>query len=154
MPKGTCTRGKSPSHDNQHCAAHEATCHKCGKQGHFKFVCRSSIPVIGVQANKSSPDDDIFLGVVTSEDSISHNPWSVTLQLNSVPMKFHIDTGAEVTVISESVHKKVGSPSLCEPDQTLRGPSSKTLPVKGTFSAQFQYGTVITEQNRYVVAEL
>ena len=93
---------------------------------------------------------------MTSEDSISHNPWSVTLELNSVPVKFHIDTGAEVTVISESIYKKVGSPSLCEPDQTLRGPSNQTLPVKGKFSAQFQYGTIniTTEQNCYVVAEL
>ena len=125
-----------------------------GKQGHFKSVCRSSAPVRGVQADKSSSDDDISLGVVTSEDSASHNPWSVTLQLNSVPVKFHIDTGAEVTVISESIYKKVGSPSLCEPDQTLRGPSNQTLPVKGKFSAQFQYGTITTEQNCYVVAEL
>ena len=155
VPKGTCTRcGKSPSHDRQHCAACEATCHKCGKQGHFKSVCRSSAPVRGVQADKSSSDDDIFLGVVTSEDSTSFNPWSVILQLNSVPVNIHIDTGAEVTVISESIYKKVGSLSLCEPDQTLRGPSNQTLPVKGKFSAQFQYGTITTEQDCYVVAEL
>ena len=91
---------------------------------------------------------------MTSENSTSHNPWSVTLQLNSVPVKFHIDTGAEVTVISESIYKKVGSPSLCEPDQTLGGPSNQTLPVKGKLSAQFQYGTITTEQNCYVVARL
>ena len=99
VPKGTCTHcGKSPSHDHQHCAPCEATCHKCGKQGHFKLsVCRSLAPVRGVQADKSLSDDEILLGDVTPEDSISHNPWSVTLQLNSVPVKFHIDTDAEVS---------------------------------------------------------
>ena len=117
-----------PCHNRQHYAAREATCHKCGKEGHFKSVCRSSAPVRGVQTDKSSTDHDIFLGVVTSEDSISHNSWSVILQLNSVPVKFHIDTGAEVTIISESIYKKVSSLSLCEPDQTLHGPSNQTLP--------------------------
>ena len=82
--RGTCNHcGKSPSHDRQHCTARDATCHKCGKRGHFKSVCRSSVTVRGVQASNSSSDhEDIFLGVVTSEDSVNHNLWSVTLQLN------------------------------------------------------------------------
>jgi len=91
---------------------------------------------------------------VTSEDSTNQNPWSVTLQLNSVPIKFHIDTGTEVTVINESVYQKVGSPSLYKPDQNLRGPSNHSLPVKGKFSALLQYGVSTTEQNCYVVTDL
>ena len=66
--------------------------------------------------------------MVTS-DSTNHNPWSVTLQLNSVPVEFHNDTGAEVTVINETVYQKVGGPSLCKSDQILRGPSNNSLPV-------------------------
>ena len=154
IPKEACSRcGKFSSHDRQHCAARDATCHKCGKRGHFKSVCRSSVTVRGVQASKSPNDDeDHFLGTVTSEESTNHNPWNVTLQLNSVPVKFHIDTRAEVTVINESVHKKVGSPSLYKSDQSLRGPSNHPLTVKG--SAQFQYGTITTEQHCYVVTGL
>ena len=156
IPSAACSRcGKFPSHDRQHCAARDATCHKCGKRGHFKSVCRSSVTVRGVQASKSPNDDeDHFLGTVTSEKSTNHNPWNVTLQLNSVPVKFHIDTGAEVTVINESIHKKVGSPSLYKSDQSLRGPSNHPLTVKGKFSAQFQYGTITTEQHCYVVTGL
>ena len=69
-------------------------------------------------------------------------------------MKFHVDTGAEVTVINESVHKKVGSPSLYKSDQTLRGPSNHSSTVKRNFPAQFQYGTITTEQHCYVVTGL
>ena len=38
---------------------------------------------------------------------------------------FHIDTGAEVSVIPDQVHKKLGSPTLTPPNQTLKGPSNE-----------------------------
>ena len=74
--------------------------------------------------------------------------------MNSILVQFHIDTWAEVTVINDTVHKKVGSPSLSQSDQTLRGPSNQSLPVKGKFLAQFQYSGVTTEHNSYVVTDL
>ena len=36
----------------------------------------------------------------------------------------------------------------------MRGPSNHPLTVKGKFSAQFQYGTITTEQHCYVVTGL
>ena len=154
--RGTCSRcGKYPPHDRQHCTARDAVCHKCGKRGHFQSVCRnrSSVPVRGVQASEQVQSEDNFLGVVTSADT-NENLWIVTLQMNNTSVKFHIDTGAEVTVINDSVHEKVGSPSLTQSDQTLRGPSNQSLPVKGKFLAHFQYGGITTEQNCYVVTDL
>lgn len=74
--------------------------------------------------------------------------------MNNTSVKFHIDTGAEVTVINDSVHKKVGSPSLNQSDQTLHDPNKQSLPVKGKFLAQFQYGGITTEQNCYVMTDL
>ena len=107
----------------------------------------------GVQASEPVPSEDNFLGVVTSTE-INENPWIVTLQMNNTLVKFYIDTGAEVTVINDSVHKKVGSPSLNQSDQTLHGPSNQSLLVKGNFLAQFQYGGITEEQNCYVVTDL
>ena len=34
--------GKSPTHPRNQCPAREAKCHKCGKQGHYQSMCRSS----------------------------------------------------------------------------------------------------------------
>ena len=154
-PKGTCSRcGKFPPHDRQHCVARDAVCCKCGKSGHFQSVCRSSVTIRGVQASHPPSSEENFLGVVTSTNTTNDNPWIVTLQMNSIPVQFHIDTGAEVTVINDTVYKKVGSPSLSQSDQTLRGPSNQSLPVKGKFLAQFQYSGVTTEHNCYVVTDL
>ena len=58
--------------------------------------------ISGVQAAYSEPFDDYFLKAVGAHSENSNDPWAVTLQLNETPMEFHIDTGAEVTVISDA----------------------------------------------------
>ena len=51
------------------------------------------------------------------------NLWTVTLQLLNTSVEFHNDTETEVMiVVSETVHQIVGSLSLTQLDQTLRGP--------------------------------
>ena len=55
-----------------------------------------------VQASDDSQDK--FLGVIHSEtDSLSSTeaPWTTNLELNGRNIEFKIDTGADVTVISE-----------------------------------------------------
>jgi len=64
--------------------------------------------------------EDGFLGAVTSETLLQHQ-WLVTVVLNGVPVEFNIDTGADVTVITEDLYHQVGSPCLKVPDQTLKG---------------------------------
>lgn len=35
------------------------------------------------------------------------DPWTVTVSLNTQTVEFHIDTGADVTVIPEKLYKKL-----------------------------------------------
>ena len=98
-------------------------------------------------------EEDGFLGVVTSETS-PQNPWVVTVELNRVPVEFHIDTGAEVTVITEDLYHRVGSPSLQLPDQTLKGANNQSLSVKGMFIGRFSYCDTYADQHCYVVSDL
>lgn len=108
---GTCSRcGKLPFHDHKKCAAHEVVCHKCGTKSHFQSVCRSA-NVQGVYTSNSQPSDNNFFRVATSDEK-TDDPWIVTLQLNNTSVEFHMDTGVEVTVVSDTIHNKVGSPSL------------------------------------------
>ena len=95
------------------------------------------------------PLDDAFMGAVGER-----NPWVVTLKLNGTLIKFCIDTGAEVTVISEQIHDHAGRPFLSSPDRTLKGPDAHCLPVKGYFIATLQWGTKETRQRVNVVERL
>ena len=67
---------------------------------------------------------------------------------------FHTVTGAEVSVIPDQVCKKLGSPPVIPPNQTLRGPSNKDLPVKGWFTVKLVQGDCETEQQLYVTEGL
>ena len=152
-----CTRcGKRPTHDRQHCPARDATCRKCGKRGHYQAVCRSArVSAVDTGSNPSqeSSECDAFLG--TLGDSPSHgDPWAVTLEMNETPMKLHIDTGADVTVISEQAWRKLGQPALSPPSRTLRGAGTQELSTTGRFTAMLSIDSHAAEEQVYVVKGL
>ena len=121
-------------------------------------MCRSKKKVGEVYHDSASNDyecddyeyDDVFFG---SAETKHDNPWLISLQLEGKPVEFHIDTGAEVSVIPELVYKKIGSP-LSPVKQTLRGPSNAVLPVKGLFSAILSRDSQQSKQDIYVAAKL
>ena len=49
-----------------------------------------------------SSSSSSFLGAVYEEDT-RKDPWAVELSLQGTPVSLHIDTGAEVTVISKEM---------------------------------------------------
>ena len=53
------------------------------------------------------------------------------LSLDGKPVSLHIDTGAEVNVITESMWRDIDQPTLLQSDRTPRGLDSHTLPVLG-----------------------
>ena len=156
--KSVCGRcGKSPSHDRQHCPAKDAACRECGKRGHYKVMCRSKKKVGEVYHETASNDyecdeyEDVFFGSVNAEND---NPWLVSLQLEGKLVEFHIDTGAEVSVIPEPLYEKIGSPVLTPVKQTFRGASNAVMPIKGRFSATLSRDGQQTKQEIYVAAKL
>ena len=101
----------------------------------------------------ASPSE-VFLGSLTKGGANPSCPWAVTLSLNGKPTLFEIDTGAEVTVISQRIHKEIGSLSLNPPKRTLWGPCNRALPVKGQFIGKLCQGNREVEQEVFVVEEL
>ena len=71
-----------------------------------------------------------------------------------MPTEFDIDTGAEVSVISEKQHKVIGSPSLSPASRRLRGPSNYSLPVTGCFTGILKRGSQEVHQEIFVVKNL
>ena len=98
-------------------------------------MCKSTkkVEVHQGTSTEQNNDSEAFLGAVRTENS---NPWIVSLQVMNEVVNFHTDTGAAVSIIPYQVYRKLGSPSLTPPNQTLRGPSNELLPVKGRFSTK------------------
>ena len=144
-----CSRcGKIPAHDRQHCPARDAICRGCGKKGHYQSQCRSA-KVSNIEAG-----EDVFLGTVGDSRSASSEPWVATVNVNGTPIELLIDTGAEVTVMSEETWMQVGKPTLSPPGRTLRGPSSHKLSTTGKFMAELSVSNRSATAEVYVVRGL
>eukprot|EP00731_Ephydatia_muelleri_P013230 Em0007g540a len=84
-----------------------------------------------------------FVGIL---DAGGERPWFVTLQLQGISVRFKIDTGADVTVIPESVFKRIRNANLMHSDRILCGPAKNALHVIGQFNATLKHrGGVTTD---------
>ena len=148
-----CTRcGQLPKHNKRNCPAKDSICHKCHKKGHFKAVCRSTRQVREVLVNEDNQEE--FLGVIHSEtDSLSSTeaPWTTTLELNGRNIDFKIDTGADVTVISEQEYLFEQDGPLTQTNRVLSGPSQQKLDVCGQFVGNLSNQFQTTQQEVYVI---
>ena len=105
-----------------------------------------------VRAVTSEVSNDQFLGVVTTPNSC--NLWNVTVLLNGNAVEFKLDTGADVSVISEEIFKTLEISSLHTTDTNLTGAGSQPLQVCGKFEADLQYKARSSRQTVYVVSTL
>ena len=146
-----CPRcGKEP-HSRESCPAKDAVCSKCGKRNHFAAVCRTKIPVTS-EVTTASPADVAFLDYVAPTEA--GRAWLTPIELCGQVITFNIDTGVEVTAISEEIHQQVGAPALHTTDRKLFGPSTQHLQVLGTFEGEFKHKGRTSKQGTYVVKGL
>jgi len=147
--KQACSRcGKIPSHRKQDCPAREAVCHKCSKKGHFQSLCRSK-----KLDHLEAEFYDQFLGAL-EDQSTTTSPWEVTLTVNGVPILFKIDTGTDVSAISENIFKQLPDVTLTSMDSHLSGPSQHHLQVSGQFTAMLKHGPMEAQEIIFVVNSL
>ena len=82
----------------------------------------------------SSPNemelDMVFLDTLTLD---ANEYWKAKVEVNSTKLQFKIDTGAEVTAMSEKDYRGLGKVNLQPTSKILYGPSHHTLKTIGQF---------------------
>ena len=148
--KQTCTRCGKQKHDKgARCPAKDAICHKCNRKGHYSSQCFSKT-VATVNTTELNLDT-AFLGTVRANPG---SLWTTKLLLNQVEISFKLDTGAEVTAISEETYRRLGRPELQQPSKVLFGPAKQTLDVLGQFTAKLKHQNHISQQPVFIVRRL
>ncbi|CAC5416847.1 unnamed protein product [Mytilus coruscus] len=95
--KAGCQRcGNRQYHPREKCPAKGAKCYKCSNIGHFAKSCKTGKTVESVSVNS---DSEGFLGTI---NTVGDRPWTTKLFIRKKEIDFKIDTGADVTVISDS----------------------------------------------------
>ena len=120
-----------------------------------------SKPEISEVQNAYDSDSDFdFLGELTTgslgeiKKDFNGSPWIVNVNVGGVPVPFKIDTGADVTVISEKDFLKFGNYPLEVPDRNLYGPGKTKLNVEGHFTSTISTQNGSCKQQIYVVKGL
>lgn len=95
--------------------------------------------------------EEAFLGTVTSSKD---KAWTVNIRLQGKEIVFKMDTGAEVTVISEKEYCTLERTKLEKPSRVLYGPARQPLEVLGQFSERLTYGEHSHSEDIFVVRDL
>jgi hypothetical protein len=143
-----CYRCGKTGHLAHQCRFLESTCHSCGKKGQITPVCRSkpqptahviAIACNSVPKNHLPPDQELHLFHVGSAPK-SALPITVQLGINSVSVSMEVDTGAEVSVMSEEVFSKLfPKQELNSSRIQLKSYTDDRIPVCGETTVQVQY---------------
>ena len=167
-----CSRCGLPEHGaNEKCPAIGQLCHKCNKQDHFSRMCKTKPPKVHVKTRKSGDNkqksqsvnyveeeelsDSLFFGMLTldvnSVDS-ANEEWSTTLDVNSVPVKFHLDTGAKCNVLNKHTFRKLQvSTPVDKLDYKLKSYSNHIIPAEGIVHLPVKHDNIDHMLKFYIV---
>ena len=161
---GRC--GRVDAHPQSDCPARNLECYKCGKMGHISQACRSKSsgpsqkkpnsqwknkPQSGRKQNAYQIEDTsieseqvnglFFIGKIENETS---KPLVTKLQVAGAEVEFQIDTGASVSVMSESAYNETwddaSRPQVRPSDSVLRTYTQECIPIKGECEVLVQHG--------------
>lgn len=76
------------------------------------------------------------------------------MTLNQQPIEFHIDNGADVTVITKKFYKQLKSSQLEKCNKPLLSPSKEALHVQGQFKGTLIHGDNSADQDIFVIKGL
>ena len=148
-----CYRCGNPGQYATTCKYKDTVCHNCGKVGHLQKVCHSKSQQKSaskdkkgfhsveekVEVDENPVDEEALFNINTSTGKTT--PWNVVYN-NNVPVSMQ-DTGASVSIMSETTFKGVGKNS--EPGD--QGPGD---PRKSNYAWNFIHLTVFYICTRYL----
>ena len=145
-----CRRcGHRQNHSRDNCPAKGVKCFKCSNMGHFAKCCATNKSVRSVTIDEEQNEG--FLGTI---DNKFNKDWTKKFCINNKELNFKIDTGADVTVISDKDFKGIKGQTLIKSDTKLSGPGNSKLNVLGKFQCMLESQDKFSVQDIYVVKGL
>ena len=142
---GKCGRCGRERHSRDKCPAKDAKCLSCQKVGHYSAVCRTR----NVSTLLSGDTDD-----VDTMSAVERNAWYAAITIDDKEVTFKLDTGAEVTAVSQETWQTLNRPTLQPSNRQLLGPARQSLEVMGCFHANLTHKEKKASQQVYVVSNL
>ena len=150
--------GKEWPHRNGECPAQGQTCRKCNKPNHFAAQCRSkstitrkSTQVRPLDVDNSDSDDSNYCYAVATSNT--KHP-TANVRISGQKVKFTIDTGSSINVISSSVFEALQDVQLKRTNiKALPFHSTTPVKMKGKFQTTIESRKKMTVATIYVTAD-
>ena len=128
-------------HDKGKCPAQGKRCAKCQRLNHFASHSRTTVQKgIHYVEEAEDSDEELFVGCITSVNVVDMGEWYEDLRIESKTVKFQLDTGAKVNVISDKVIQDLDIE--CHYEKTLvklKSYSGHQIPTKGVVTLPCEY---------------
>ena len=122
---------------------------KMQEKGHFSIMCYTKAVQKVTEGNTL---DSFYLNTI--DDSPDSKCWTMQISVNQVNLHFKLDTGVEVTAISEKAYKALSSSKTTQPVKKLCGPTNKLLKVIGRLTVSMTHKDHSCEQDILGVSHL
>ena len=156
-----CYRCGQQNHNPFQCLYKSSTCCYCSKQGHLKrmYLKRQQSQQLTQQAPSSKnastgwPPGQSVRNITTDAqepgsmglytiDGKSVKPFTVQVKLNDKPLCMELDTGATVSLISDTTFRELFPSATLQPTTTqLHSYSGETITVMGQMEVKVTHGT-------------
>ncbi|XP_040075205.1 uncharacterized protein LOC120847486 [Ixodes scapularis] len=124
------------------CPAKNKRCRRCKKIGHFEAVCKSS-EMSSVQAVKdpNSAEANVVTVLHIGDDYRRARETSTEVLIGNVPIRFLVDTGATVSLLSEEDYRKnlSGRYPLSAKSVVVQNYTKEEMPSVGCFLVDVTY---------------
>ena len=104
---------------HQSCPAKDATCFRCNRKGHYSTQCLSKTVAeitdpLQEQTLNDSSGSDFYSDILYLDTVNGHNEKHLCVEvlIENDPATFKVDTGAEVTALSDSTFHLLKHPDL------------------------------------------
>lgn len=117
-------------------------CLLCGKAGHIKKVCKAS----------RTKNSNSAIEVLTVEHTQFRDKLFITLNVNKKDVRFEVDSGSAVTLMSESDAKRLfKGETLYKTDLNLVTYTRTPIPLRGYIKVKIGNGNLVRKLNLYIV---
>ena len=137
-------------HPREKCPARNSICFACQKQGHHASVCQSK-QIEQIQVHSEKEEEGLFVDIIGKR---LDKAWFAHIWLCKHNICFKLDTGAEVTAISQETYQQLGTTTLNKPSKVLYAAGNRPLDVIGQFTGILSHKELHSQQTIFVIKNL
>ena len=136
-------------------------CYRCNRKGHYSAQCLSNIVapqtmnVHEVSSQLNHPQLETSESYLDTVEGNKQNIWAIMIQIQGKPIVVKVDTGAEVTAISDSTWKLLNIAKPLEKTKiSLYGPDKTHLKILGKINLTLSHHEKCCKQDVYIIKDL